>query len=181
VPATVYDLSAVLLTLLENHHRLVFWNVDGVDVAAGFDAEASAGASGGKVTNGRYVDVFTGVELEGRFRRVYFEVDLGLWVVERRKLLQGRRASVDGNAAGVCVGHKAVVNIGLFLAQGEGLLGADTGVFLDGSSGNTSVIHDLVLVCDEVDFSSGDGRSSRQVEVAICTLSKTSMKRMIDN
>jgi hypothetical protein len=172
VPATVYDLGSVLLTLLEDHHRLVLWNVDRVYVTAGFHAEARSGASGRYIANSRYIDVFASVELEGRLGRVNFEVDLRLWVVERCKLLQRRRTSVDGNAARVGIGNKAVVDVWLFLAQGESLFGTDTRIFFDWASGNASIIYDLVLVCDEVDFCSGDGRSWRQVEVATLFLAR---------
>jgi len=39
-PAPVHNLGSVLLPLLKNHHGLVLWNIDGVDVTAGLDAEA---------------------------------------------------------------------------------------------------------------------------------------------
>lgn len=93
------------------------------------------------------------------------EVDFALWVVEDRKLLQRQRTGVDGHAAGIGVDNKAVINVRLLLAKSESLLRTDTRVLFDGSCGDTSIVDNLVLVCNESDFCAGDRRSLGQVEV----------------
>ena len=87
MPTAVHNLSAVLLTFLEYHHRLVLGDVDSVYVSARLDAETRTGAAGGQITNRRHVDVFSGVKLECWLGRVNFEMDFALRVVEGGKLL----------------------------------------------------------------------------------------------
>ena len=88
-------------------------------------------------------------------------MNLALWMVERRELLQRRGTSIDGDAAGVGIGNEAVVDVRLFLLQGESLFGADARVLFDGPSGNAAIVYDLVLVCDEVHFRSRDSGPAR--------------------
>ena len=82
MPSAVLDLAPVLLALLERHLRLPLGDVDGVDVASWFDAEACAGASSWKTFDCGYIDVFASVELESWFCARNLQVDLAFWVVE---------------------------------------------------------------------------------------------------
>lgn len=120
-PASVYDLGSVLLTLLQNHLRLVLRDVDGVDVATGLNAEPGACSPSWQVVDGWDIDVLARVELEPRFGGVDLEVNFALGVVRRNKLLEWRGPGVDWDVAAVGVGDEAVVDVRLLLVEGERL------------------------------------------------------------
>jgi hypothetical protein len=156
-PPTVNDLAAILLPLLEDRGRPSLRNVDSVHVAARLNAEARARASGWQTFDSRHVDVLARVELEAGLCRVNLEVDLGVWVVGGDDLLEGRGARVERDGLRVGVDHEAVVNIGFFFAEGERGVGLHTGVFFDGTSWDTTVVDDLVLIRNQGDFGASNG------------------------
>jgi hypothetical protein len=145
VPASVDNLAAVFLTLLEDCLRPLFWHINSVDVASRLDAEPCACASSWETLDRRHVDVCSGVELEGRLCAGNLEVNLAFRVVERRKLLHRLGAGVDWNVVCIGVHDEAVVDSRLFLAQREFGIGFDARIILNWTLGNEIFVYHQVL------------------------------------
>lgn len=103
-------------------------------------------------------------------------MDLRFWVIERCYSLQGRLPRINGYTSWVRVDDEAVINIRLFFTQCECSVGLNAGVLLDWAGRNTTVVDDLVFVCDQSDLGAGDGRSIRDVEVT-----RNSVRRFSDS
>ncbi|KAG7143937.1 hypothetical protein HYQ46_007327 [Verticillium longisporum] len=136
--------------------------------ATRLNAEAAALASRRQPANGRHVNVLACVELERGLRAGHFEVHLTLWVVRLNERRQRAVACVQGDCAGRFVDDEAVVNVGLFSTQCEGLATGDTLAESRGTAcRNATVINGEVLVGRKRDLGALDCRSARQVEVGV--------------
>lgn len=99
-------------------------------------------------------------------------MNLAVRVIERRNLVERRRASIDWDAAGVGVHNETVVNIWLLFAKCKDCLGTDVWIRFNWSGRDASVVDHLVLVGDQTDFCTSNGRCAGEIEVTGGDVSK---------
>ena len=80
--------------------------------------------------------------------------------------MEGLVACIDRDTGRVAVDDEAVIDIGFFLVEREGLVGGYAGVGFNGACGDAAVVDDLVFVGDEGDLCPGDCGCAAEVEVA---------------
>lgn len=114
----------------------------------------------------RHVHVFSRIKLERRLGAPDLKVDLGVRVVRRHELLQGKPPRVDGAFGRE---DKAVVDVGLARAEGEGRVVAAGEVGegrWSGGGGNAAFVEGEVGVGGDTDLGTFNCGRGREIEVA---------------
>ena len=110
-PCFVNVLRTIQIASLEQNLISPLRNVDGVDVSARFNAQACSWTSGGLMFCSLYVNVFAGVELEGRLSTEDVQMQASVWMKQRHLPLQSLRSCIDGDFGLLRIQNEAVVNI----------------------------------------------------------------------
>lgn len=167
LPGLVHNSAPVRLSLLEHHLVLPLRDIDRVNPPPGLTAEAAAVAPRRRALDLGHVDVPAHVELERGLGAQHLEMDARLGVVGGEVEAQGLAAGVDGDGARVQVGEEAVVDVGLRLAKGEGLVGVDDGELGGAAGGDVVGVDGEVLVGWEGDDGAGVSLIAGEVEVRV--------------
>lgn len=170
LPSLVHVLCSVCLTFLEQHLISPCWNIDGINVATGFDTYSCSRPSCWCMVCCRYIDVFPRVELERRLSTEDLEVEAGVGMRKGDLLLKTAASGIDGNFGVLWIENETVINIRLCRTQGELFICFDPREISNRPSRDVVWIRFLVLRCTENNLCSLNCRCIAEGEVAANTL-----------